>query len=185
MCKIYKKSVFNINKIVKLLKNNCVGIIPTDTVYGLSGIVEATEQKLKDIKGRDETKPFIQLLAKPDDIKQFTDDKIPDNLLKLWPGALTIIVNNKITGNTTAFRCPGDFWLRKILQKCKAPLYSTSVNRSGKAFMKTVSEMYTEFKNEIDFIIDNGEMDAKPSTIVDLSSGKVKIIRQGELVIQE
>jgi L-threonylcarbamoyladenylate synthase len=185
MCKIIKKNFFNINKTVNLLKHDCVGIIPTDTVYGLSGIVDSSEEKIKLIKGRDENKPFIQLIGKPEDLNQYTDDHIPDGLLDFWPGALSIIVNNKFTKKTTAFRCPGDKWLRNIIIKTGKPLYSTSVNRSGKALMKSVKEMYDEFHNDIDFIVDNGIMDAKPSTIIDISCGYVKVIRQGEIIIPE
>jgi len=185
MCKIIKKKFFNSKKIVDFLIHNCVGILPTDTVYGLSGIVDTTEEKLKIIKGRDETKPFIQLIGKPEDLMKFTDDYIPPEILNFWPGALSIIVNNKFTKKTTAFRCPGDTWLRKIIIKCGKPLYSTSVNRSGKALMKSIKEMYDEFNNDIDFIVENGIMDAKPSTIIDVSGGYVKLIRQGEIIIPD
>ena len=60
MCKIFRKSFFNTQKIIRLLKNASVGIIPTDTVYGFSGIVDLTEKRIKEIKGRDEGKPCIR-----------------------------------------------------------------------------------------------------------------------------
>src|SRR5574344_1869844 len=83
------------------LKNGGVAILPTDTVYGFSGIVDLkssgsqfkTDFQIRAIKGRAETKPLIQLISKPSDIYLYTDDKIPETLLQKWPGALTIIVN--------------------------------------------------------------------------------------------
>ena len=45
--------------------------------------------------------------------------------------------------------------------------------------------MYDEFKDEIDFIVDNGEMDAEPSTIIDITSGFVKVLRQGQIIIPD
>ena len=64
------------------LLNEKIVIIPTDTVYGFSAIVNdsvscdmptgsesvSTDKKIRDIKGRSEKKPFIQLIAKPEDI---------------------------------------------------------------------------------------------------------------------
>ena len=117
--RISKSDVLSIEKTVEALKNGDVVIIPTDTVYGFSGIVckdFATDVKIKNIKGRDENKPFIQLIASPKDISNYTDDIIPQKLFDCWPGALTIIVNDK-NGGTTAFRCPGDQWLREIIEK--------------------------------------------------------------------
>ena len=83
---IYLKSDSDsIKKCAENLKNGNIIIIPTDTVYGFSGIVDSvhfTQEKIKKIKGRDEKKPFIQLIACPDDIKKYTDDEIPSEILK-------------------------------------------------------------------------------------------------------
>ena len=111
-------------------KNGEVVIIPTDTVYGFSGIVDEnffTDSKIRKIKGREENKPFIQLISSPSEIFNYTNDFIPQKLIDCWPGALTIIVNDK-RGGTTAFRCPGDSWLRKIIEKVGKELYE-SINK--------------------------------------------------------
>ena len=107
ICSRYDKNVQSLCS--GLLKNEKVIILPTDTVYGFSGIIEKTDSEIRKIKGRAETKPFIVLIAFPGDINEITDDEIPENLLNLWPGPLTIIVSDKKKpGNTVAVRCPGD-----------------------------------------------------------------------------
>ena len=63
------------------LKNQKVVILPTDTVYGFSGLVGKTDARIREIKGREETKPFIQLISSPSQISLITDDKIPQKLL--------------------------------------------------------------------------------------------------------
>ena len=175
-------------------------IIPTDTVYGFSGIVDLktaasqfeTDAKIRAIKGRSETKPLIQLLARPEDLRLYTDDIIPDSLLSKWPGALTIIVHIKKDSplaasaipesSTVAFRCPGDEWLRKIISECGAPVFSTSVNRSGQPVLDTISEIKKEFGSEANLIIDDGDKKgALPSTLVTLEKGEIKILRQGSV----
>ena len=183
------------------LKRGGIVIIPTDTVYGFSGIVDLksagttafeTDAKIRAIKGRAETKPLIQLIAKPEDLRLYTDDEIPDSLLSKWPGALTIIVHIKkdspladtaipATG-TVAFRCPGDAWLREIITLCNAPVFSTSVNRSGQPVLDTTDAITSEFQNDVDLIIDDGDKKgALPSTLVALENGEVKILRQGSV----
>ena len=180
-----------------VLKKGGIVIIPTDTVYGFSGIAactnkdgKTTDAVIREIKGRSETKPLIQLIAKPEDIRLYTDDEIPESLLSKWPGALTIIVNIKKSAPeyetlpTVAFRCPGDPWLRQIIENCNCPIYSTSVNRSGHPVLDEISAIVSEFENEVDLIIDDGhKKGAVPSTLVSIEANKVKVLRQGSVVI--
>jgi len=92
------------SKVADILRQGGVVIIPTDTVYGFSSIVQVqdsslstfcTDAAIRKIKGRSESKPLIQLIANPQDLSFYTDDDIPQSLLKKWPGALTIIVHTK------------------------------------------------------------------------------------------
>lgn len=177
----------SIQKCVDCLKKGKVVIIPTDTVYGFSGIVDdenSTDKKIRTIKGREESKPFIQLIGNPDDIKKFTDDEIPDKILKLWPGPLTVIVNNKISKTTTAFRCPDEKWLLEILRQIEKPVYSTSVNRSGTPVLEKINDIKKEFSDEVSLIIDDGDrIGGVASTIVSVADGNVKVIREGAVKI--
>lgn len=172
----------------KILQNGGIAILPTDTVYGFSAVVDSdTAQKIRKIKGRAENKPFIQLIGEPDDIFYYTDDFIPPEILTKWPGALTIIVHNKKSFDdeqTTAFRCPKDSWLRSIIKMCKSPIFSTSVNKSGCPILETPQEIQDTFENQVDLIVDDGEKKgALPSTLIKLENGNVQVIRQGEVNI--
>ena len=185
---IYLKSDSDsIKKCAENLKNGNIIIIPTDTVYGFSGIVDSvhfTQEKIKKIKGRDEKKPFIQLIACPDDIKKYTDDEIPSELLKFWPGPLTIIVHDKNCDSTTAYRCPDDEWLSAILKEVGKPVYSTSANRSGSPLLEKISDIKKEFSSDVDLIIDGGDRIGDiSSTIVAVENGKIKVLRQGSVKI--
>lgn len=190
---IIKKDDFGSLEIAKnILKDGGIAILPTDTVYGFSGIandenlLQKTDEVINLIKKSAENKPLIQLISKPEDINQFTDDKIPTELLQKWPGPLTIIVHIKNNAPkyenlpTVAFRCPGDEWLRNLIQACDCPIFSTSVNRSGKPVLDEISLIKKEFENEVDLIVDDGDKkNALPSTLVSLENGNVKILRQG------
>lgn len=177
-------------KIIDILKNGGIAVLPTDTVYGFSGLaddVNHCDQRIRKIKGREESKPFIQLISSPQKISAYTDDCIPEALLAHWPGPLTIIVNDKRFSDKkikTAFRCPGDIWLRSILEELDFPLYSTSVNRSGKPVLDEEGLIVNEFENEVDLIVlDGDKKNALPSTIVQIEDSDVRILRQGSLII--
>ena len=202
---ILKKSdKASIEQTVSTLRAGGIVIIPTDTVYGFSGIVDLakpaagtrfeTDAKIRAIKGRAESKPLIQLIARPEDIRLYTDDDIPPQLLAKWPGALTIIVHVKENSplaataipdsRTIAFRCPGDAWLREIIARCGAPIFSTSVNRSGQPVLDSSSEIAAEFAGEVDLIIDDGDKKgALPSTLVTIENGQTRVLRQGSVEI--
>lgn len=183
-----KKDSKTFDIVLHALKNNKIVIIPTDTVYGFSSLVPSGEVALRKLKGRAETKPFIQLLAQPKDIFTYTDTVIPSNLYDLMPAPLTLIVKNRSKKNddnkqTTAFRCPADLWLRTLIHYCNAPLYSTSVNYAGQPLFENIRDMEAEFGKKIACIVDGGTLSLLPSTIVDLSKGNVDVLRQGSVCI--
>ncbi len=169
----------------KLLKEEKVVIIPTDTVYGFSGVINKTDFKIRSIKGRAENKPFIILISEPEEINSISAQKLPSSLLNYWPGALTVIVRKKDNSNTTvAVRCPGDEWLRNIISLTGSPIYSTSVNRSGFPVLNSIEEIKREFESEVSLIVDDGDkIGALPSTIVRYD-GKISVVRQGSLIIE-
>lgn len=163
--------------------HDCTGV--PDAREGVPEALEGqtTDDRIRTIKGRSETKPMIQLIAKPQDLAKYTSDNVPVSLLQKWPGALTIIVND-IRGGTTAFRCPGDEWLRKVIAECGSPIYSTSVNRSGEPVIDQEAAIIKEFAGEVDLIVTDGDKKgAKPSTIVSITDGQINVLRQGEMRI--
>ena len=184
-------------KLVSCLEQGKVAVVPTDTVYGFSGIVDMkgsarykTDGKIRSIKGREENKPLIQLISEPEKIKILTDDHVPDFLLEKWPGPLTVIVNVKKNSpyeddfKTVAVRCPGDPWLRKVIGMLGSPIFSTSVNRSGFPVLECISDIEKEFSGDADLIVSDGDKKgAVPSTIVSVVDGEVKILRQGSVEI--
>ena len=181
--KIQKNNPESIDIAATYLAKGKLVIIPTDTIYGFSGIVPDAHELIIKVKGRDEGKPFIQLIACPEDLEQYSQDILHKDLQALWPGAVTIIVRNK-TGGTTAFRCPGDQWLRSVIQKTGKPIYSTSVNKAGEAPLMKISEICQIFGKTADLIIDNGDsVESIASTIIDVTNSTCRIIRQGAVKI--
>lgn len=165
------------------LKQSKIVIVPTDTIYGFSGLIDKTADAIARIKGRSEDKPFIALIAEPSDIYRYTDMQIPERFFRLWPAPLTLIVPLKGRG-TQAFRCPADAWLRNVISLAGDALYSTSVNRSGTPPLTDIGAICKEFEDSVSLIVDGGELAGLPSTLVDLSTGMPKILRRGAAVIE-
>lgn len=170
--------------IINCLENNEVIVLPTDTIYGFSGKIDTTKEKIIAIKGRDEGKPFIVLIEKPEDTKLFSDFMIPQEILELWPGALTIILPTKDNTKTIALRCPGDPWLRELIHDIQSPLYSTSCNRSGFPTLTEIEAIEKEFSKEVSLFVEEEKQNkGLPSTIISFIDNKIHIIRQGEIII--
>lgn len=180
--RIQKKAPNSADVAAAELKQGNVVVIPTDTIYGFSGLIGKTAEVIARIKGRSEDKPFIALIAEPADIYRYTDIQIPERILSLWPAPLTLIVPLKGQG-TQAFRCPADEWLRSVVAAAGDAVYSTSVNRSGTPPLTDIEAICREFEDSVSLIVDDGNLEGLPSTLVDLTSGTPRILRQGSVVI--
>ena len=197
-----KSEAESAQKAAKILLDGKIAVLPTDTVYGFSALAisgaEGTkgprksglDLKIDQIKKSPESKPLIELISDPLDIYKYTDQEIPSKLLQKWPGALTLLVKNNawykaLTGrDATAFRCPGDEWLRRVIGLCGGPIYSTSVNFSGKPVLETEEDILRDFGGVVDlFVRDVDKKKALPSTLVSLLDGEPKVIRQGAVKI--
>lgn len=167
------------------IKDGKIVIIPTDTIYGFSARVgTATDSKIRALKGRGETKPFIELIANPSDVYAYTDE-IPKAVFDLWPAPLTVIVTKKASlgGGTVALRCPDDDWLRTVISLCNTSVYSTSVNRSGEKPLSSIGAIEEAFGDCVPLIVDAGELNGSASTLVDVTGGTIRILRQGSVVL--
>ncbi|MGP1431443.1 L-threonylcarbamoyladenylate synthase [Treponema sp.] len=180
--RIQKKDTSSAAAAASALRNNKIVIIPTDTIYGFSGLFGKTADAIAQIKGREENKPFIALIAKPSDIYRYTDAAVPDYLLQLWPAPLTLIVPLK-GSETQAFRCPADPWLRDVIAATGEAIYSTSVNRSGTPPLTDIDTICAEFEASVALAVDGGELAGLPSTIIDVCSAVPKILRQGAISV--
>lgn len=185
--------ISNINK--KTLQGKIIAF-PTDTVYGVGALIDDDEaiNKIYELKNRDLNKPLAILASSIDDILPYI--KKPNNeiisiMKKYWPGALTIIfekthlVGDNITKglNTVAFRIPNSNLVLEILKKT-GPLATTSVNISGNTPINNYEEIMKSFGEKIDYIIGKDEVSSNiSSTIIDVTSNKVKIIRQGQIIL--
>ena len=89
--------------------------------------------------------------------------------------------------NTIAIRVTAHPLLSSIIEKLDRPLVATSANLADAGDIYSASEATKVFSGQNqkpDIIIDSGELPRRlPSTVVSAVGGQLKILRQGELVI--
>ncbi|MCK5198939.1 MAG: L-threonylcarbamoyladenylate synthase [Spirochaetales bacterium] len=172
------KEIPSIADILAVLSGNGIVILPCDTIYGIIGIAPASENKIKKLKGRKETKPFLLLIRK-EWVSRFTKADIENYFLDFWPGPLTLIVPG-IEGGAIALRVPDDERLQKLLSELNEPLYSTSVNRRGQESLYRTEEIEREFGSEVDLFVNGGDLECGlPSTIINILEKPYKLLREG------
>jgi len=187
-----------VEKAVRFLERGQVVVCPTDTVYGL--LADATNkkavEKVFEIKKRDKRKAIPVFVKNIEMAKKYAImDKDMENFLKeIWPGKITVALKRKkreglpdlLFGgkDTIGLRVPNYKLVKEILEKFNKPLTGTSANISGKPSTTKIKEVFAYFENEPvrpDLILNAGDLPKNnPSTVVDFSRDKPKIIRKGK-----
>jgi L-threonylcarbamoyladenylate synthase len=183
-----RKQHFHIHRpVAAMLRRGGVGVIPTDTIYGIVGsaLRPKTVELIYKLRRRDRRKPMIVLIARTGDIRQFgvaLDQRTKKVLAKVWPGKVSIILPAKKfrylhrgTGSI-AFRLPKPQWLRELLLKA-GPLVAPSANREGEPPARTVAEAKKYFGDKAWFYVDKGRFASKPSTVIKIEEGKPVVLR--------
>jgi L-threonylcarbamoyladenylate synthase len=180
--------------IEQLLMKGGVGVLPSDTIYGLScrAMDQDAVEKLRRLKARDKTKPFIVLFS---NLNQLTGMGIlatdAAQALRYWPGKLTVICQAALLPqwlhvgtDTIAIRQPSYPELLALMERV-GPLISTSVNLQGGQHATTISTAKQYFGDQVDFYVNGGHRGGRPSTLVKPVFFKLKIIRSGAVRIRK
>ena len=169
-------------------------IFPTDTVYGIGTSIYNIEgiNRIYSIKHRPANKPLACLCSSLKQIEEvaFVDESAKKLIEKFLPGALTIILESKpeikglIGYETIGVRIPNHSIAFKLLE-ANGPMLTTSVNDSGNAPLNEYDDICDIYSDLVDEIYDtNTTSSNKASTVVSIISGKVEILREGEISIE-
>lgn len=183
--------ILNKNNYLNIEMFGKVIIFPTDTVYGIGCLVEDIEsvKRIYEIKQRDYTKPMAILCPDLEAVKSVvsSDTILEENLTKHWPGKLTLIYkkNSKIDDLITAgkesvgVRIPNHEISLKLLEKF-GPMVVTSLNLSTEPPILKFEEVL-RYQNQVDYIVDGGDLDSQASTVYDTISKTT--LRKGDINI--
>ncbi|WP_303662210.1 L-threonylcarbamoyladenylate synthase [Williamsoniiplasma luminosum] len=145
------------------LKDNRIIILPTDTIYGLSSIVNSTNKiRINELKKAEKNKELITLFSKYKQLKNVVKiDKEIKKFIKTHQNTTIIL---KTQNGTIALRRPKRKDLNKILNQVGL-IYSTSVNTHGEPPLFSQSEL-KKFHKTVNLYFDQ-EYNAAPSRIFD------------------
>ena len=182
---------------LRALNDHKVIAFPTETVYGLGVFYDDYEayQKLNEIKGRPEDKPYTMMVYDPEEISKYAyiNPKYQKLIDRYMPGPLTILVKAKenvpdyVTHGTqiVGIRIPNHVQAWALLIYVQKPLLVPSANKSGEKPAVNSEQVRAIFGRDVWTIIPGKCEGGVPSTIVDLTGDEIKLIRKGPISLEE
>jgi len=195
---VLKATLENIREASKVVKNGGLVIYPTDTVYGLGCDpfnVRAVERVFK-VKGERKDKPLPILASNIKFIEKiaYINEKARKIAERHWPGPLTLVVPKKpilpsiVTCGlaSVGVRIPNHTVAIQLINLCNGLLVGTSANKTGEKSPKTAREANKQLGEQVDIVLDDGPTPlGQESSIIDLTSKKPKMLREGPIKIAE
>ncbi len=190
----YKQT--EIDELVKILKNDGVISVPTDTVYGVCARISTQEahDKLVAVKNRPDEKAFPVMCANIEQIKRIAIvNEIAEKIIKAFmPGPITLVLKkNKnlpdyVTNgkDTIAIRMATSDALKEIIEKVGSPLFMTSANKSGGPICNNFDDIEKACPL-LDGMLEGKVNYGEASTIVDCTSNEIKILRNGPISLKK
>ena len=183
----------------EFIKQGKIVVFPTETVYGIgaNGLDEKAVRKLYEVKKRPLNKPISLLVSNMEMVKTIAQDitEVEYKIMeKFFPGPLTIILKKKdivpdiVTAGqeTVGVRMPSGEIARKLVELSGVPIATPSANISGQPSGTNLSEIKENFEENVDFYIDGGNSELGiSSTIVQVIDGKIEILRQGSITLEQ
>jgi tRNA threonylcarbamoyl adenosine modification protein (Sua5/YciO/YrdC/YwlC family) len=173
-------------------------VLPTDTVYGLAADAfdPAAVQRLLGAKGRGRDMPPPVLVGSPATLDALST-RLPDYARSLveryWPGPLTIVAHQQPslqwdlgeTRGTVAVRMPDDAVALELLGRT-GPLAVSSANTTGEPAATDADAAVAMLGPHVTVVLDGGPTPGEtPSTIVDVTSDRPRVLREGAVAAVE
>lgn len=184
-----------INRVTEVLRKGGIVVYPTDTIYGIGCDLmnrKSIERlcKVMDIKPNKLDLSFIcNDLTHISEYVKNLQTPVFKILKKSLPGPFTFILESSsrvpkildVTKKTVGIRIPDHNIPRTLVAELGNPLITSSIKDDDtiKEYTTDPEEIYEDFKNLVDIVIDGGAGGNVPSTVVDCTDGDLKIVRQG------
>lgn len=181
---------------VEIIKKGGVVIFPTDTIYALGcdlGNSKAIERVCRILGKKPERANLSLICADLSDLSSYSAP-INSTVFKLMkhclPGPYTFILKSsrlvpklfQTNKKTVGIRVPDNAIVHALLEQLGHPLVSASVHAEDEIidYLTDPTEIYEQFENQIDLMIDGGAGDNQPSTIIDCVDGEPLLVREGK-----
>ena len=179
--------------IANLIKQGKVVIFPTETVYGIgtNGLDKDAVKKVFEIKKRSFKNPINLLVNGIPMVEKLAKNITPleYKLMKtFFPGPFTIILNKKeivpdiVTASLdcVGVRMSSNQFVNDLITLSDCPIAAPSANISGHLSKTNLDDIFDEFSNSVDYIVDGGKCEfGIESTVVRVIDGIPNILRPG------
>ena len=183
----------DIKKACEVMEQGGLILYPTDTIWGIG--CDATNEKavkrVYEIKKRVDSKALIVLVDKPAKV-DFYVREVPDiawdlievadkPLTIVYPQARNLAANVVAQDGSLGIRITQEAFSRKLCERFRKAIVSTSANISGQPSPANFSEISDEIKQSVDYIVGYRQDDTSrpsPSSVIWIGEGGVvKILR--------
>ena len=173
--------------VAALLRGGKIGVIRTDTLYGVVGLADNQQavERIYRAKQRDTSKPLITLVSDMNQLFDPPPQEMLDALNSLWPGKVSVILPARQApdwihrgSQTIAYRLPKHNALRDFIEKTGA-LVAPSANLEGQPPATTIDKAIIYFGETVDFYVDGGVVEnTAPSQLVRIhENGEIERLR--------
>ncbi len=186
----------SVQQIVDCLKNDGIIIYPTDTVYSLGCNMmsqKAVEKlcKLKNIKPEKANFSFVcSDLSHLANYAKPISNAVFRVMKKALPGPYTFILEAnqnvpkllKQNKKTLGIRVPNNTICKALIEALGNPIISTSLHNPNDEILDYFSDpeqIYQQYENKVDMVVDGGFGSIYASTVIDCSEGEFVVIREG------
>ncbi len=188
-----------IDEAAELLLQNEIVAFPTETVYGLGGVISSDRalQKIFQAKGRPQDNPLIIHVDSLQCVEKITRD-IPSSFYALadvfWPGPLTMIlpkdpsVSSIVAAGlpTIGVRMPNHPIARALIRKVQQPIAAPSANLSGKPSATSYQHVWEDFQGKIAAVIAGDcSLYGIESTVIRFAEDRIEILRPGTITQEQ
>lgn len=190
----------DIDTVIKILKDDGVISVPTDTVYGICARVNSLKafHKLVEIKNRPDNKNFPIMCSDLEQIKSISivDKKVKKIINAFMPGPITLVLRKKNDTfltinnggeretNEIAVRMATSTFLKEVIIGVGCPLFMTSANKSGMDVCKSLDDI-EKMCPTLDGMVEGDVSFGEASTIVDCTDDNIVIQRPGPIAEEQ
>ncbi len=169
--------------IAEQIGTGAIGIIPTETVYGIVCDVgnDAGIGRIYTLKHRDSEKKLQVLIGCIADITAcgVVRDPVIDRIAAaFWPGPLTLVTPAE-SGETIGLRMPKHWFIQRVLRTLGRPVRATSANISGEDPNDCAANNFRSLAPHIDFLVRADGVCGLASTVVKYTAGQITLLREG------
>lgn len=184
-----------IEKALKVIQDGGTIIYPTDTIWGLGCDATNAEaiDKVYSVKNRGKEKSLIILLDDDRNLKRYVRE-VPETAWDIldhadkpvtivYPGAFNLPANLISDDGSIAIRIVKDEFAKRLIQRLKKPIVSTSANISGNTAAKEFKDISPEILKAVDHVVHLPTFDSENKQKKKQSSSIIKIELDGEIHI--